>query len=62
MPHEDPAARVFSAWTLIYAVVGAQMGWILRPFIGAPSQPFQWFRHRESNFFVVVWESFLRLF
>jgi hypothetical protein len=58
----DPAAQVFSAWTLIYAVVGAQMGWILRPFIGAPGQPFQWFRQRESNFFVVVWESFLRLF
>jgi hypothetical protein len=53
---------VFNAWTLIYAVVGAQMGWILRPFIGAPSQPFQWFRARESNFFIVVWESFLRLF
>jgi hypothetical protein len=43
-------------------VVGAQMGWILRPFIGAPSEPFQWFRERPSNFFVVVWESFLRLF
>jgi hypothetical protein len=43
-------------------VVGAQMGWILRPFIGAPNQPFQWFRDRQSNFFVVVWESFLRLF
>jgi hypothetical protein len=58
----DPAARVFSAWTLIYAVVGAQMGWILRPFIGAPSVPFRWFRERDSNFFVVVWESFQRLF
>jgi len=61
-PRQDPAGRVFSAWTLIYAVVGAQMGWILRPFIGAPSEPFQWFRERQSNFFVVVWESFLRLF
>ena len=39
-----------------------QMGWILRPFIGAPSEPFEWFRERQSNFFVVVWESFLRLF
>jgi hypothetical protein len=38
------------------------MGWILRPFIGAPSAPFQWFRERQSNFFIVVWESFLRLF
>ena len=61
-PDSAPAARVFKAWTLIYAVVGAQMGWILRPFIGAPSEPFQWFRRRESNFFVVVWEAFKQLF
>jgi len=57
-----PAARIFKAWTLIYAVVGAQMGWVLRPFIGAPSEPFQWFRERQSNFFVAVWESLQRLF
>jgi hypothetical protein len=57
-----PAARVFRTWTLIYAIVGAQMGWILRPFVGAPNQPFQWFRERQSNFFVAVWESLLRLF
>lgn len=57
-----PAAKVFQAWTLIYAVVGAQMGWILRPFVGAPSEPFQWFRARQANFFVAVWESLLRLF
>ena len=44
------------------AVVGAQMGWILRPFVGAPSEPFQWFRERQADFFVAVWESFLRLF
>jgi hypothetical protein len=59
---QGAAARVFKTWTLIYAVVGAQMGWILRPFIGAPSEPFQWFRKRQSNFFIVVWEAFLRLF
>jgi hypothetical protein len=62
VPQQDPAGRIFSTWTFIYAVVGAQMGWILRPFIGAPSEPFRWFRERHSNFFVVVWESFLRLF
>jgi hypothetical protein len=37
---------------MIYALVGAQMGWILRPFIGAPSLSFQLFRGREANFFV----------
>ena len=50
----DPASRVFQIWTLIYAVVGAQMGWVLRPFVGAPNEPFQFFRERQSNFFAAV--------
>jgi len=45
------ARRIFYAWAIIYGVVGAQMGWILRPFIGSPELPFQFFRERESNFF-----------
>ena len=47
---------------MIYAIVGAQMGWILRPFIGAPHLPFRLFRERESNFFMSVLESFVNLF
>ena len=43
--------QIFGTWILIYGVVGAQMGWILRPFIGTPGQPFEMFRERESNFF-----------
>lgn len=50
------ARRVFLTWTVVFAIVGAQMGWILRPFIGAPDMPFQLFRARESSFF----ESFFR--
>lgn len=45
------ARGVFLAWTVIYGVVGAQMGWILRPFIGSPDRPFSFFRERDSNFF-----------
>jgi hypothetical protein len=30
------------------------MAWLLRPFIGAPGLPFEWFRSREANFFVDV--------
>ncbi len=45
-----PAGRVFRAWLLIYGAVGAQMGWLLRPFIGSPNREFQWFRERDSNF------------
>jgi len=50
---KPPASRqVFRFWILIYGVVGAQMGWVLRPFVGAPALPFEWFRNeRDSNFF-----------
>jgi hypothetical protein len=55
------ARRVFGVWTIIYAIVGAQMGWILWPFIGAPNVPLQLLRARESNFFVVFFEQLHRL-
>ena len=47
--------KVILAGTNNYlGLVGAQMGWVLRPFIGSPNQPFQWFRSRHSNFFESV--------
>src|SRR5687767_9990339 len=42
---------VFRIWVLVFGLVGAQMGWVMRPFIGDPSKPFTFFRERESNFF-----------
>jgi hypothetical protein len=45
---------VFGCWVVVFAVVGAQMGWVLRPFIGSPDRVFEWFRARESNFFEAV--------
>jgi len=35
-----PSRRVFTLWTIIFGVVGAQMGWILRPFVGNPGMEF----------------------
>jgi hypothetical protein len=49
------AARgIFRIWVIIYALVGAQMGWLLRPFIGSPDMEFTWFRVREGNFFLAL--------
>ncbi len=45
---------VFGIWIIVFGIVGAQMGWILRPFIGSPGQEFTWFRQRDSNFFQAV--------
>jgi hypothetical protein len=53
---------VFQLWVIVFALVGAQMGWVLRPFIGNPDLPFVWFRGRESNFFQAVVRTFQSLF
>jgi hypothetical protein len=53
---------VFTCWMIVFAIVGAQMSWVLRPFIGARSAPFQWFRPRGSNFFEAVFHTLLNLF
>jgi len=57
----NTARLTFHVWVVIYALVGAQMGWILRPFIGSPEIPFQWFRDREANIFVDVLHTIGRL-
>ena len=48
---------VFWIWLVVFALVGAQMSWVLRPFIGSPDREFTWFRPRESNFFQAVYDS-----
>lgn len=52
---------VFGIWVIVFAFVGAQMAWILRPFIGNPSLPFRWLRPRTSNFFEAVWTTLQQL-
>lgn len=46
---------IFRIWMIVFALVGGQMSWILRPFIGRPDRPFTWFRDKESNFFEALW-------
>ncbi|HUU95986.1 MAG TPA: hypothetical protein VM487_09605 [Phycisphaerae bacterium] len=42
-------------WLVLYAFVGIQMGWILRPFVGAPNMPVQFFREETwGNAYVIV--------
>jgi hypothetical protein len=53
---------VFRIWVIVYGLVGAQMGWVLRPFIGNPKIPFTFFRARESNFFMAVLQALQNLF
>jgi len=53
---------VFRAWIIVFGLVGAQMAWVLRPFIGDPNRPFAWFRPRASNFFEAVLGTLQSLF
>ena len=52
---------VFGCWIIVFGLVGAQMSWILRPFIGSPDAPFTWFREREGNFFQDVFRTIWEL-
>jgi hypothetical protein len=53
---------IFRVWVVLFGVVGAQMGWVLRPFVGNPELAFSWFRGRESNFFQAVFRTIGNLF
>jgi hypothetical protein len=53
------------AWLVIYAFVGIQMGWSLRPFIGSPDKPTRFFRIGEwENAYVfvarLIWDMVVR--
>lgn len=52
----NPRHRLaLTLWVLLYAFVGIQMGWMLRPFIGSPGEPPQFFRPEPfSNAYVVI--------
>ena len=53
---------VFRVWIVVFGLVGAQMAWVLRPFLGSPQHTFSWFRPRESNFFEAILYALSHLF
>ncbi len=48
------AMNIMRVWAFIFAFVGIQMAWNLRPFLGDRNQPFQVFRHYEGNFYAAI--------
>lgn len=61
-PGPARARQALGIWCFVYATVGAQMSWLLRPFVGAPDQPFELFRPREGNWLVGVLQTIWNLF
>jgi hypothetical protein len=55
------AIKILRLWVIIFAFVGTQMAWTLRPFVGAPDLKFEIFRKQEGNFYKAVWQSFVDL-
>lgn len=49
--------KILQSWLFLYAFVGSQLGWTLRPFFGTPDSVFQLFREREGNFYLSVFQS-----
>jgi len=49
--------KVLKFWLLLYAFVGSQLGWTLRPFFGTPDTVFVVFREKEGNFYLSVIKS-----
>jgi len=49
--------RLLRLWTLLYAFVGSQLAWTLRPFFGAPGLPFELFRGLGGNVYTNIFAS-----
>lgn len=63
-PRYGPAGRrarrvtsLLFAWFVVYGAVAAQMGWLLRPFIGTPHLPQELFRATEGNIFQGLFQA-----
>jgi len=57
------ARRVLFAWLAVNLLLGSQLSWILRPFIGSPGLPVEFLRQTafEGNFFEAVLYAARRL-
>ena len=57
---------LFWLWAALYALVGGQLAWLMRPFIGSPNEPFQFFRGAGGSLYLEIartlWSLILSLF
>jgi hypothetical protein len=48
------ALTIMRAWALLFAFVGIQLAWSLRPFLGDRNQPFRVFGSYQGNFYAAI--------
>lgn len=58
------AQRVLLVWLAVNLFLGGQLSWILRPFIGSPNLPVEFFRATawHGNFYESVFQSLVQIF
>lgn len=49
-------------WGLLYAFVGTQMSWLLRPWLGSYTGPYEILRPRGGSFIEALWALLMRYF
>jgi len=61
---KQAAIQTFIAWLIGNLFVGAQIGWISRPFFGSPGNPIQFLRDNkfESSFYESVFRALQNIF
>lgn len=64
LERQNPVHRLLRrAWLVVYAFVGIQAGWVLRPFIGQPGSPVEFFRESAwGNAYVEVFSIIRQAF
>jgi hypothetical protein len=56
------ALTIMRAWAVLFAFVGVQLAWNLRPFLGDRNQPFRVFGRYQGNFYAAVIYAVNKLF
>lgn len=54
--------KIFRFWVFVFAFVGMQLAWNLRPFLGDKYREFELFRAKEGNFYLAVIQSTADMF
>ena len=53
---------LLQVWLCLYGYVGAQLAWVMRPFVGDPARPFALFRPIEGTFFKGLLDAITTVF
>ncbi|GAB1541657.1 hypothetical protein NUACC21_43290 [Scytonema sp. NUACC21] len=53
---------ILRSWLFLYAFVGMQLGWFLRPFFGDPDSKFELFRAVQGNFYLDIVSALSAIF